>query len=113
MANIYVGDNGTVFQFTVKDNGALVDIRGATVEIALKTGTRRIEKDANLTDAENGICEIILTSDDLSTPGDYYFQATVKLQNGNTFSSDKPNHAVHFFALRYGQLIEHLKLLSH
>jgi hypothetical protein len=89
MANIYVGDNGTVFQFTVKDNGSNVDLRGATVEIALKTGTRRIEKDAILTDAENGICEIVLTSDDLSTPGDYYLQSTVKMQNGNYFSSDK------------------------
>jgi hypothetical protein len=89
MANIYLGDNGTVFQFTVKDNGAIVDIRNATVEVILKTGTRRIAKNASLTDAENGLCEITLTSEDLSTPGDYYLQATVKMQNGNSFSSDK------------------------
>jgi hypothetical protein len=94
LANIYVGDNGTVFQFTVKDNGAIVDLRGSAVEVTFKTGTRRFVKDANLIDAENGICEITLTSEDLSTPGDYNFQATVKMQNGNSFSSDKQYFSV-------------------
>lgn len=92
--NIYAGDNGTVFQFTVRDNGEIVDIRGATVDVTLKEGLRRIVKTSTITDGMNGKCEVTLTSEDLSSAGVYQLQGAIKMQDGDSFSSDKINFTV-------------------
>jgi hypothetical protein len=88
MVNIIAGDHGTIIRLTITDEGAAVDLRGTTVEVVIKNGDRRLTKTAAITDGEDGMCEVVLTADDTVTPGSYAFQATVRMQNGNIFSSD-------------------------
>lgn len=88
MSNIYQGDNGTVLEFTVMDRGAVVNITGATVELKFITSTRTFTKNAIVTDGTSGICEVALTSADVSESGGYRVQGIVKFVNGNEFASD-------------------------
>jgi hypothetical protein len=88
MANIKVGDNGTVLELSIKDGGAIVPLNGATVQVVVKAGDRRLVKDAIITDAVNGVCEVTLTATDLATTGMYSLQGVLKRSNGNEFASD-------------------------
>jgi hypothetical protein len=94
MANIKVGDNGTVLELSIKDGGAIVPLNGATVQVVVKAGDRRFVKDATITDAVNGVCEITLISTDLSTAGMYYLQGVLKKTNGDEFASDVESFVV-------------------
>lgn len=88
MSNIYQGDNGTVLQFTVKDNGIPVDIRGATVKVVFKTTTRTFEKLATITDGLGGVCEIELAKEDVSEATKYRMQGEVTFAGETQFASD-------------------------
>lgn len=90
MAGIKAGDNGTLYEFLVRDAGEIVPLTGAEVEIVLKNGTRRLTKGALITDAANGVCNITLTRDDLSGTGGYVLQGIVKYPNDGDkeFASD-------------------------
>jgi hypothetical protein len=90
MAGIKAGDNGTVYEFLVRDAGEIVPLTGATVEIVIKNGARRFTKDAVITDAANGVCNITLTREDLSGIGGYVLQGIVKYPNDGDkdFASD-------------------------
>jgi hypothetical protein len=88
MGNIVQGDNGTVLGLTIKDNGIVVDLTGATVDIAIKRGNSMNIKPATVTNALAGKCEVELTSEDVESPGLYFFQATVRFGFGLEFSSD-------------------------
>jgi BppU N-terminal domain len=88
MSNIYQYDNGTVFEFTVKDGGLPVDIRGANVKVVFKTSTRTFEKVATVTDGLNGLCEVELLREDLSEATGYRIQGIVTFSGGDEFASD-------------------------
>lgn len=90
MAGIKAGDNGTVYEFLIRDNGAIVPLNGATVSIVIKNGDRRLVKNATITDATNGICSITLTREDLANTGLYIVQGIVKFPNDGDkdFASD-------------------------
>jgi hypothetical protein len=91
MAGIKAGDNGTVYEFLVRDAGEIVPLTGATVEIVIKTSGRDpIEKVATITDAANGVCMITLTREDVATTGGYVLQGVVKYPNDGDkdFASD-------------------------
>ncbi|MDR7001540.1 BppU family phage baseplate upper protein [Neobacillus niacini] len=95
MAGIKVGDNGTVYEFLVRDAGAIVPLNGATVTIVIKpSGRDKFEKVANVTDATNGVCQITLTREDLATSGGYALQGIVKKDNGDEFASDVEKFSV-------------------
>ena len=87
MSQIIQGDDGTVFDFTVKNKGKIVDIRGATVEVFVKNRNYEFTKRANIVDGQNGKCEIVLNRDNTQYVGTYLFQATVTLPDGREFSS--------------------------
>lgn len=91
MAGIKAGDNGTEYEFLVRDGGEIVPLNGATVEIVIKTSGRDpIEKSATVTDAVNGICTITLTREDVATAGGYVLQGIVKYPDDGDkeFASD-------------------------
>jgi hypothetical protein len=90
MAGIKAGDNGTLYEFLVRDAGEIVPLTGASVEIVIKNGTRRLAKEAVITDAANGVCNITLTREDLSDVGSYTLQGIVRYPNDGDkeFASD-------------------------
>ena len=90
MAGIKAGDNGTEYEFLVRDGGAIVPLNGATVEIVVKVGNRRFTKNAQITDAANGICKLTFTREDLAETGNYILQGIVKYPNDGDkeFASD-------------------------
>jgi hypothetical protein len=94
MAGIKAGDSGTVLEFPIKDGGVAVPLSGATVTVVFKQGSRRFEKDATITDAIGGLCEITMTAEDLAAAGGYVIQGIVKMQNGNEFASDVEKFSV-------------------
>lgn len=94
MAGIKAGDSGTVFELPVTDNGVVVPLAGATVEVVFKNGERRFVKTATITDAEAGLCEVKLTAEDVAVAGSYVLQAKVLWQNGDVFSGDVEKFSV-------------------
>jgi hypothetical protein len=91
MSEIKAGDNGTEYEFLVRDGREAVPLFGATVQIKIKIGNRDpITKVANITDAAGGVCSITLTREDLWTPGTYSLQGIVKFPNDGDkdFASD-------------------------
>ena len=88
MAGIKSGDNGTVIELPVRDGGEVVSLVNATVSVVIKNGERRFIKEAQITDAAGGLCEITLTSVDVANTGSYNLQGIVRHANGNEFASD-------------------------
>lgn len=86
---IKVGDNGVIFNLPIKSKGIKVPIIGAEITVNFITGKREFSKEASVIDGANGICQVTLAREDLATPGNYFFEAIVKMQNGNEFTSDK------------------------
>lgn len=82
------GNNGSVRRFFVRRAGAIVPLDGAVVEVAIKKGDSLLTKQAVITDAANGICEIKLTRGELATSGLYFIQPTVKFADDDEFSGD-------------------------
>jgi hypothetical protein len=64
----------------------------SSVTITLKCGTHRFVKTGNV--VSNGLVNVLLTSDDLSTAGTYYAQATVIYQDGSKFISEETTFPV-------------------
>lgn len=95
MAGIKAGDNGTVLELSVRDNGAIVPLNGvSSVEVVIKQGDRRFIKTAQVADAANGIYEVELTSLDVANVGTYIVQGIVKFQNGKDFAGDVEKFSV-------------------
>lgn len=96
MAGIKAGDNGTEYEFLIRDAGEIVPLNGATVDIVIKNGARRLVKNATITDAANGICNIMLTREDLANPGLYVVQGVVKFPDSGDkdFASDAEKFSV-------------------
>jgi hypothetical protein len=87
MSNIVQGDSGTILQATIFDDDGIVNITGAQVVFTIKSATRRNVKQGTVLSGEQGLCQVVLISEDLDTSGNYVFQAEVDFANGNKFSS--------------------------
>jgi hypothetical protein len=88
MSNIVVGDNGILLTCTISDDAGIVDITGTQVEFTIKSATKRNVKQGTVLSGVDGICQVVLNSDDIDVSGNYVFQATVSFPNGNAYSSN-------------------------
>lgn len=88
LSNVFQADNGTVFEMTIIENGEIVNISNASVEIVMRIKQYTVTKQATITAAQYGKCEITLSSSDITVEGVYQFQAQVKYTDGRVFSSD-------------------------
>jgi predicted 3-demethylubiquinone-9 3-methyltransferase (glyoxalase superfamily) len=88
------GNNGSVLPLTIKKDGAVVSLDGATVRVAIKHGTYLFTKQAVITDSINGKCEITLTRTDLAVPGLYFYQPTITYSDDREFSGDVKRFSV-------------------
>ncbi|MED1205856.1 hypothetical protein [Heyndrickxia acidicola] len=88
MSEIKAGSNGVILEHPITCDGEIVLLTGSTVTVVFKTSKRRFEKQAQITDDVNGICQVTLTSDDLSEEGVYELQGTVYEASGSLFISD-------------------------
>lgn len=83
-------DNGTVLKFIIKDDKQeVVKLTQVTVSLDILRNGVHIFKTCSITDAENGECQAILSSEDVSEPGTYQIQLVVNFENGNKFSSNQ------------------------
>lgn len=91
MSNIHVGDIGTLFKVTMKDqDGVVVSLSGATsLQVKFqKPDESVIVKTASLfTDGTDGIVTYTTQSGDLDQPGAWKLQAVVA-KGGGQWSSD-------------------------
>lgn len=85
---IIQGNDGTVFRLKITDEGNVVDLTGANVEVVIKFKAWGVTKIATITNALAGECEITLDASDISFVGVYSFQAHIEYENGDTFSSN-------------------------
>jgi len=84
---IVQGDSGSVLSLTISDDSQIVDLTNATVEVVIKYKATGIVKQATVTNALQGECQITLDASDIPHQGIYSFQATVKFSDGKQFSS--------------------------
>lgn len=85
---IVQGDSGVVLELIIQDGTQVVNLTGATVEVHIRLRANSVKKQATITDAINGKCEITLDSEDISQEGNYSFQATVTFSEDRQFSSN-------------------------
>jgi len=82
---IHVGDIGTIFEITLQDCDAVVDLTGASVmEIVFKKPDKTVVvKTAALkTDGTDGIIQYITVLDDLNLKGTWSIQGDVTIPTG-------------------------------
>lgn len=87
ISSMVQGDNLRNFPFKVRGENGKVDLTGANVEVYLQSPTKVFSKVATITDELHGLCEIVLTSDDISEIGDYQFQSKINFSDGRVFQS--------------------------
>lgn len=83
---IHVGDIGTLFSVTVKDDDVVVDVSSATTkEIVLKhSGGLTHTKTAIFgTDGTDGVLTYTTIADDLSLPGLWQIQVNIIMSGGS------------------------------
>lgn len=87
--NITQGDSGTVIELTVLgEKNTPIDLTDCNVTFKFKNASKpTFEKNAEITDAVNGLCQTVMLSTDLDAAGKYEFQATVIFPNTNKFST--------------------------
>jgi hypothetical protein len=85
---IVQGDNGNILELVIQDDFQIIDLTNATVQVVLTYKTNGRIKNAVVTDAVNGKCEVTLTSEDVMFEGVYAFQATVTFNDGRKFTSN-------------------------
>lgn len=88
MAVIYQGDNNIVFNLTITEEGQVVNLTDTTVEVLIRLKDKAVVKLAEIVDAPNGKCKIILYSSDLIYAGVYSLQATTTFADGGKYTSN-------------------------
>ena len=82
MATVFVGDIGTVFEITVKDDGTVVDISGATTTKNIlmldPAGTLNTKTGEFTTNGTDGKVDYTTVSGDLDMSGTWRIQAYLK-----------------------------------
>jgi hypothetical protein len=84
---IVQGDHGYSLPFIAK-KGPVMDLTGAAVEVAIERGGEVINKQATILSPSTGMCEVILSSNDLRYMGTYTYQWTAYFQDGRILSGD-------------------------
>jgi hypothetical protein len=82
---IHVGDIGTVFQVTIKDDTVTLDISGATTKqiIFTKPSAEDVAKAAEfVTDGSDGLLKYTTIANDLDENGPWQIQARITLPSG-------------------------------
>ncbi len=96
---IHVGDIGTVFERTVKDqDGNVVDVSTATTKdfIYTKSDGSKVTKDTEFTnDGSDGKLRYVTIADDLDIEGDWKLQVHVVLPGIGEWWSDISSFRVH------------------
>lgn len=88
---VFVGDVGTVFKATIKDNGVVVDLSSATLkEIIFKKpdGSRLTKTALFYTDGTDGIIVYTAVAGDLDLAGMWQWQARITVTSGGPFSTE-------------------------
>lgn len=88
-AEIHKGDIGTVFEVTVQENGAALNISSATTkQILLRkpSGTVLTKTASFVTDGTNGKISYTTVAGDLSEDGQWKIQAYIVLPTGSWHS---------------------------
>jgi hypothetical protein len=90
LSNIIQGDNGTLLEFTVKDDSGVVDLSNAqSVLFRLKKSfLNTVEKVCTVTDSVNGKAQVTLSSSDTDSSGRFSYQVTVTFVDGSEFTSE-------------------------
>ena len=83
----YKGDDGILLRFRIKSNDGVVNITGATIIAIIKKSDIIVEKPADIIDAENGICTVTLSKQDIDSIGTYSLQGYVKFSESRGFYS--------------------------
>ena len=94
---IHVGDIGTIFEVTLKDGTAIVDVSGATAKSILLTDADNVVTEhtaAFKTDGVDGVIQYVTIAADLANAGGWKIQGRVTLATG-TWSSDIAKFKVH------------------
>jgi len=89
-SEIHVGDIGTQLIVTIQDNGAIVDISGASVlQIILKKPDGLLYTKSGLlyTSGTDGKMYFVSVSGDFNLPGNYKLQGKVVLATGTYYTS--------------------------
>jgi len=91
MANteIHVGDVGTIFELTIKDDDGVVDLTSGTVDIKIQDPGLNVDTKPGTIDGDptTGIVRYTTVSGDIDEEGCWQIQAVVTLPGG-TWSSD-------------------------
>lgn len=94
---IRVGDIGTIFEVTIKDDGVVVDISSASVKdlIFRAPDAAAVSKPADFkTNGSDGIIQYATTAGFLNIDGNWRIQALITLAAG-TWKSDIGDFTVH------------------
>ncbi len=94
---IHVGDIGTVFELTVMDGAAVVNISTATTKqiILKKPDLTKSTKTATFTtDGSDGKMRYVIVADDLDQSGDWQAQGKIIMPSG-TWYTDISEFTVH------------------
>lgn len=89
---IIQGSNNVQLSVYIIEKGIPSPLNGATVTVTIKAGTREMEKPSTV--IGTGEVSVLLTSDDLSTAGTYYVQASVSYTDGRLFISEEGSFIV-------------------
>ena len=93
MSDFHIGDTGTIVRFTIKDNGKILDLTGATVKkIRLKNKDKTVfEKDLEFyTSGSDGVVQFVSSGSDFSQKGAMQAQAYIEIPDwqGHTSKVD-------------------------
>ena len=86
--NIFVGDIGTVFEATIKENGVVVDVSTATTKelLFLRPDDSTITATAQFTtDGTDGKIQYTTQAGDITIPGVWKWQGKITFATGGPF----------------------------
>lgn len=95
---IHVGNIGTVFQITIKESGAAVDISGTTSRTIIfrkPDGTIMNQSGTLVNSGTSGIMQYTSVSGDLDQCGKWYIQGYVHFNSNDAHYSDKASFRVY------------------
>jgi hypothetical protein len=89
MVNLFIGESGVIFDFTLKDDGVEIDVTGVTTaEVILKPTTgSAITRPLTIVDAPTGKVRYVLGAGDIPTAGTWSVQVHLILPSGEFYSA--------------------------
>jgi glutamine synthetase type III len=84
------GDSLQINFIVQHNNGAALDITGATARWTIATVTDKatpiLTKTATITDAASGLCSVVIAKGELSAAGTFYHELEVILASGESYT---------------------------